>query len=73
MGSDRCQLSGKHLTVAEVINLRLARKAKTRAGSAQQAAENRALHGQTKAAKRQQTDAAERAARLLDGAKREEP
>lgn len=59
--------------MAEVINLRLARKAKTRASSAQQAAENRALHGQTKAAKRQQTDAAARAARLLDGAKREEP
>ncbi len=59
--------------MAEVINLRLARKAKARASSAQQAAENRALHGQTKAAKRTQVDAAERAARLLDGAKREEP
>lgn len=59
--------------MAEVINLRIARKAKARASSAQQAAENRALHGQTKAAKRTQADAAERAARLLDGAKREEP
>jgi len=59
--------------MAEVVNLRLARKAKARANSAQQAAENRALHGQTKSAKQTKAREAARAARLLDGAKREEP
>lgn len=59
--------------MAEVINLRLARKAKVRAGAAQLAAENRAIHGQTKAAKTRQAGEAERAARQLDGAQREEP
>jgi hypothetical protein len=59
--------------MAELINLRLARKAKARANSAQKAPENRALHGQTKAAKAKLARAAERAARQLDGAKREEP
>ena len=56
-----------------MINLRLARKAKARASSAQQAAENRALHGQTKAAKTKLARDAARTARQLDGAKREEP
>ena len=73
MGSDGDQLSRPGLTMAEVINLRLARKAKARASSAQQAAENRALHGQTKAAKTKLARDAARTARQLDGAKREEP
>jgi hypothetical protein len=59
--------------MVEVINLRLARKAKARASSAQQAAENRALHGQTKATKAKLAREAARAASQLDGAKREEP
>jgi len=59
--------------MAEVINLRLARKARARADAAQQAAENRALHGQTKAEKTKLAREAKRSARLLDGAKREEP
>jgi hypothetical protein len=59
--------------MAEVINLRLARKAKARAHSAQQAAEMRALHGQTKVAKARHALEAERTARQFDGAKREEP
>ena len=40
--------------MAEVINLRLARKARARTGAAQQAAENRALHGQSLAQRQQQ-------------------
>lgn len=59
--------------MAEVINLRLARKARARADAAQQAAQNRALHGQTKAEKTKLAREAERAARQLDGAKREDP
>lgn len=58
--------------MTEVINLRLARKAKARGEAKRQAEQNRALHGRTKAEKeRQQIDAA-RAVRLLDGARREQ-
>ena len=60
------------MTRAEVINLRLARKAKARGEAKRQAEQNRALHGRTKTEKeRQQIDAA-RAAKLLDGARREQ-
>jgi Domain of unknown function (DUF4169) len=59
--------------MADVINLRLARKAKARSAAAHQADENRARHGQTKGAKAKLARETERAARLLDGAKREEP
>ena len=37
--------------MAEIINLRMARKAKARAGAEKQAGENRAKFGQTKAEK----------------------
>lgn len=59
--------------MAEVINLRLARKAKARQQAAQQAQANRARHGLTKAERTaQQLDTA-RAERQLDGARREDP
>ena len=58
--------------MAEVINLRLARKAKARGEAARQAEQNRALHGRSKAEKERQQIDAQRAARLLDGAKREQ-
>ena len=58
--------------MAEVINLRLARKARARADAARNAEANRALHGRTRGEKAAQRLEAERAARLLDGAKREE-
>ncbi len=54
--------------MAEIVNLRMARKAKQRAGTA---AANRAKFGQTKAEKSIQRDEAERAGRTLDGAKLE--
>ena len=57
--------------MADVINLRMARKARTRSGAEAQAAANRAKFGQTKAEKTRTTQDAARAARLLDGAKRE--
>ena len=58
--------------MAEIINLRRARKARDRAASATQADANRAQHGRTGAEKQAQAAASERERRLLDGAKREE-
>lgn len=57
--------------MAEIINLRLARKAKVRAQAGQQADENRARHGRTRSERERQVQEAERAARLIDGARRE--
>jgi hypothetical protein len=57
--------------MADVINLRQQRKAKARTQKEKQAAENRALHGQTKAEKQKKKREKERAERLLDGHKRE--
>lgn len=58
--------------MAEVINLRMARKAKARGDAKRQAEQNRALHGRTKAEKERQQMDAERAVRLLGGARREQ-
>ena len=58
--------------MAEIVNLRLARKAKKRAGDAARAQANRALHGATKGEARIARDAAERMQRTLDGARRED-
>ncbi len=57
--------------MAEIINLRMARKAKTRAVAEQQATENRARFGLTKAEKIKQKREAEREKRNIDAAKRE--
>lgn len=58
--------------MAEIVNLRLSRKAQARAAAEAKAAGQRMLHGRTKAEKRR--DAAETAklARMLDGVKRED-
>ncbi|WP_353228331.1 DUF4169 family protein [Novosphingobium sp.] len=53
--------------MAEVINLRVARKARARADAAQAAAQNRALHGQTGAARRATAADKDRAVRDLAG------
>ena len=71
MGSDRDILSGRGRVTGEVVNLRLARKAKARDDKRKQAEANRALHGATKATKKHLKAEAERAARLLDGARLE--
>ena len=57
--------------MAEIVNLRSARKARDRAGAEKLAAENRAKFGQTKAEKLKQRDEAKRAAERLEGHKRE--
>ncbi len=56
---------------AEIVNLRKARKVKERADKQRRAAENRALHGRTKAERERDADAKVRVRRELDGAKRE--
>lgn len=58
--------------MAEIINLRQARKAIKRRQGEAVAAANRAKFGRTKAERLAQTSEQERAARLLDGTKREQ-
>lgn len=57
--------------MAEIINLRLARKAKARADAAKNAAHNRAAFGRSKGAKSSDLAERERAEKRLDGARRE--
>ncbi|KHS45822.1 MULTISPECIES: DUF4169 family protein [Novosphingobium] len=59
--------------MGDVVNLRAARKAKARVSREVEAQANRAKFGRTKGEKLREAQEAERAARQLDGAKREEP
>lgn len=58
--------------MSEVVNLNRFRKAKARADARSSAAENRALHGRTRAEKALETARRDKAARDLDGARRED-
>jgi hypothetical protein len=58
--------------VAEIINLRQARKAARRKQDEATAAANRAKFGRTRADRVAQASEQDRATRLLDGAKREQ-
>lgn len=57
--------------MAEIVNLRLARKAKKRADKAIEADANRARHGRTKAETQRDRMEEDRVVRALDGAKRD--
>lgn len=57
--------------MAEIVNLRMARKARDRARAAQQAAENRAKFGRTKGQKAKERAEADRLTREVEGARRE--
>lgn len=57
--------------MAEIINLRSARKAVGREAARAKATENAAKHGRSKALKALEKARAEKAAQVLDGAKRE--
>jgi hypothetical protein len=57
--------------MADVINLRQARKAKARTASEAHAAANRLQHGRTKVEKLSAKKEQQRADKMLDGAKRE--
>jgi hypothetical protein len=59
--------------MAEVINLRVARKARARRDAAEVAAQNRARHGQTRTEREAQACETERAARDLAGKRRDDP
>jgi len=59
--------------MADIVNLRQARKAKARDGKAKDADANRAAHGRTKADKSLTKARAEKAARDLDAHKRDTP
>ena len=58
--------------MADIINLRRARKSRDRALAAAEASANRALHGQTNAQKAAVKLEAERLAKIIDGAKRDD-
>ena len=55
--------------MAEVVNLRLARKARARADATATAAQNRALHGRTRAERAATAAEDARLARTVDGAR----
>jgi len=57
--------------MAEIVNLRTARKRRDRAEKARKADENRALHGRTKGQKTTEATERERALARLDGHRRE--
>lgn len=57
--------------MAEIVNLRQARKRKARAVAATVAAANRVTHGRTVEERRATTAEQRRAAAVLDGAKRD--
>lgn len=59
--------------MADVVNLRIVRKARARAEAAALAQTNRVKFGRTGAEKRADAEAVRRHDALLDGAKREEP
>ncbi len=58
--------------MGEIVNLNRARKARDKAADKAVAISNRAVHGQTKAQRLLTQADRDRAARLLDGAKRED-
>jgi hypothetical protein len=58
--------------MADVINLRLVRKARARQTATETAAENRARHGQTRAARQALASETDRATRELAGKRRDD-
>ena len=61
------------MIVSEVVNLRLARKRKLRETAEREAAERRAQFGRPKAERDAEAERRARAARALDGHRRDEP
>ncbi len=57
--------------MSSVVNLRVARKQKVRADKERLAAENRTLHGRTKAEKRRDELEAQRSAALVEAHRRD--
>ena len=59
--------------MAEIVNLRQARKQKLRAGKERAAEQNRALHGRSKADKARDAEAAKKSQSFIEGHRRERP
>jgi hypothetical protein len=59
--------------MAEIVNLRQARKQKARADRERVAKENRSLHGRSKAEKTRDADSAKKSQSFLEGHRRERP
>lgn len=59
--------------MGEIVNLNRARKARDKAAQKAEATANRAAHGRTRGQRQAAETERERAARLLDQAKREDP
>ena len=59
--------------MGEVVNLRIVRKRTARAEKERLAAENRALHGRSKADRKADESERQRGATLLDGHRRDGP
>jgi Domain of unknown function (DUF4169) len=59
--------------MAEIVNLRQARKRKARADKERAAEENRALHGRSKAEKLRDAEAARKSRDFLEGHRRDRP
>ncbi|MBC2664069.1 DUF4169 family protein [Novosphingobium flavum] len=59
--------------MAEIVNLRMARKAKDRAAREAEASANRAAHGRTKAERRAAEAERERLLHRVESARREPP
>lgn len=59
--------------MGEIVNLNRARKARDKAAGKVEAAQNRVVHGLTKAERSEVEAEAERRAHALDGARRERP
>lgn len=58
--------------MAEIVNLRLVRKARKRGAAEREAAANRAQYGETRGDKLRRRQEAERLARIVDGARRDD-
>ena len=58
--------------MAEIINLRAVRKARRREDASHEAAANRAKHGETRGERLRRRQEAERLARSIDGAHRDD-
>jgi hypothetical protein len=69
---DKRMLNRHPCAMAEIVNLRIARKAKSRAEAAAKAAENRARFGRSRAEKAAEAADAGRASKRLDQAKRDQ-
>ncbi len=69
-GAARLRCAGHGLNMAEIVNLRIARKARDRKQAEQKAAENRAKFGRTKAEKDKAKADYLRAERTIEGARR---